>query len=415
MNGLALELSGPLIETERNVFTQPQDPVVAEFEYETGLPAPEADLANLERAEPSLQERIGDYINKINALGHLSTFRERATAGIAAFSIAGVGVAETASVAVANTSNLEARAAASDWVHLGGDPLQRNVNTRNKLVHLITSKKGGTAMKFAGLNTAQRKDVKLQVRQGNFRQCHMKFGEKFAKMSFGINGTSVDSDVTFKDPHFRHKSANAWCINFDGMQMKVPFACGNIALKNLIKHGVNTPVKKPGECNGDTTNNTVGSTGTAQGGNCSVNTVVDICTANKSPNAIVCSPQTPQPPVTPPPPPVVRVNHPPTITINNPPQHTFTNGQIENCVTTFDPDGDSLLTKAAAGQGTVSAPRQDPTNPNITCVTYTAPGFAGSDQITWTTQDNKDANGNPDNVVDATASTPPITIVSVPF
>lgn len=120
-------------------------------------------------------------------------------------------------------------------------------------------------------------------------------------------------------------------------------------------------------------------------------------------------------PPPPPPPPGAKLNHPPTITINNAPQHAFVNGQLEDCVTTFDPDGDALLTQVTAQRGTVSATRKDPANPNIVCVTYTAPGTAGPETITWTTQDNKDAAGNPDNVVDATAATPAFPIVSDQF
>jgi hypothetical protein len=102
--------------------------------------------------------------------------------------------------------------ASASWTRLGGDPLVRGgVNSRNSYVHIITSKKGNTAMAYAGLNKAQRKAVVMGARTGKFKSCVMHYGDFFLKMSFGINGTSVDSNVTFADARYRAHGAASWC------------------------------------------------------------------------------------------------------------------------------------------------------------------------------------------------------------
>lgn len=121
-------------------------------------------------------------------------------------------------------------------------------------------------------------------------------------------------------------------------------------------------------------------------------TTVTIITPPTTPETCITNPALCPPP---------KVNNQPTIEANNPAHDVHVNGQVENCATTFDADGDQLLTRATAQRGTVSnIYRKDPNNPNILCVRYTAPGTVGNDTLIWTTQDNKNASGAPDNVVD---------------
>lgn len=101
--------------------------------------------------------------------------------------------------------------ASAAWTHLGGDPLvQGGVHTRADYVRIVTSGKGATAMTYAGLNKTERKAVVKGARTGKFKSCVMRFGQHFVAMSFGINGTSVDRNVTFADPRYRN-GAPAFC------------------------------------------------------------------------------------------------------------------------------------------------------------------------------------------------------------
>ncbi|HLG91255.1 MAG TPA: hypothetical protein VI336_03820, partial [Candidatus Saccharimonadales bacterium] len=73
-------------------------------------------------------------------------------------------------------------------------------------------------------------------------------------------------------------------------------------------------------------------------------------------------------------------NRPPTISINNLPAHVFENGQVQICVTVFDPDpGDNLLVTFSVSAGTISAPSQ---SGSVRCATFTAP--AGEQTVTFT-------------------------------
>lgn len=129
------------------------------------------------------------------------------------------------------------------WTRLGGDPLvSGGVWDRQELVRLITSGKGQTAMKFAGLNRAERRAITRQARKGNFRSCTMRYGQIFPRMSFGINGTSVDWNVQFLDPRYPN-GAPAWCIDAQVgghvAEILIPKLCGNIALVERI------PIPRP--------------------------------------------------------------------------------------------------------------------------------------------------------------------------
>jgi hypothetical protein len=124
------------------------------------------------------------------------------------------------------------------------------VNSRSAFVHVITSPKGQTAMKYAGLNQAERKAVTLQVREGNFSACTMAYGETFWKMSFGINGTSVDQNVKFADSRYMG-GAPSWCVTAvvggkSGykVSVKMPRKCGNVAVPHKPSRKL-PPAKKP--------------------------------------------------------------------------------------------------------------------------------------------------------------------------
>ena len=310
------------------------DPVALEVTDQTGIEAQEE------------TGRLNDYANKLRGLAR------KPVAAVTAFGIGvgGTGIAAAGALAKESDSP-RASIATNSWTRLGGDPLQRNVDTRNELVRLITSKKGATAMKYAGLTTKQRATARMQVRTGNFKKCHLKYGEKFKRMSFGINGTSVDKNVTFLDPRFKNKAADAWCIDLlmgkaksptKKIELKVPFICGNIAVKRVIdlmnkpRKPAQKPSKKPQPSkevnicvdndNNPTTSNGPGSV--AQGGVCNENTVTQVTVVTVE-----------NPPPTPTPTPE---NIPPTIELTNPPAHVFESGQIEACAKTFDADGDTL-------------------------------------------------------------------------
>lgn len=146
-----------------------------------------------------------------------------------------------------------ASTASASWTQLGGNPLvPGGVNTRADFVRVMTSNKGATAMSFAGLNKAERQAVISATRKGDFRSCSLKYGMKFKRMSFGINGTSVDRNVTFLDPRYRYKPASAWCMDVPldkggpVLHLLVPVKCGNVAIINRTPAPKKpTPAPKP--------------------------------------------------------------------------------------------------------------------------------------------------------------------------
>lgn len=155
-----------------------------------------------------------------------------------------------------------AQRVSSDWTHLGGDPLfpgglyalarQRHSNLRQAFVFAMTSHRGQTALTFAGLSNTERRAVTRAVRMGKFYACKLHYGERFDQMSFGINGTAVDQNVTFLDPRYRNHPANAFCVDvrIGGKHgfvdhLKVPYICVNIALKNRTFLPPVTIVRKP--------------------------------------------------------------------------------------------------------------------------------------------------------------------------
>lgn len=144
------------------------------------------------------------------------------------------------------------------WTCLGGDPLfkgglykiahDQGISLRQAFVWAETSPKGQTAMTYAGLSSADRQLATLQIRMGNFRSCRLKYGDFFVRMSFGINGTSVDSNVTFLDPRYKSgPGAPSFCVDIPVTgttgqivgykHYKVPFICVNF--------GVMTPSNAP--------------------------------------------------------------------------------------------------------------------------------------------------------------------------
>lgn len=213
----------------------------------------------------------------------------------------------------------DARAASARWTNLGGDPLVRGgVYTRNNFVRLMTSKKGTRAMRYAGLTPGQRIATRREARMGDFRSCSMRYGEHFDRMSFGINGTSVDRNVTFLDSRFRNRPAAAWCMDVvvggrtpeerKVVKIKVPKLCGNVAVNKiviLIPRRPKVPVPPPPKI-------------------------------EQPPPKIPPPPKRP-PPEQPPPPPQ---NRPPTGRGDVP--HRFVSTVDRVCVDPSDPDGDTV-------------------------------------------------------------------------
>lgn len=147
--------------------------------------------------------------------------------------LAGVVMGLIAGTATASTQN-------GGWTHLGGDPLVAGgINSRSDFVQLITSSKGTTAMRYAGMTPSEIRAVQLAARMGQFRSCRLKYGMHFVRMSFGINGTSVDQNVTFLDPHYRGSGAAAFCMDVrvgnEMLHVLVPRKCANISVINRTK------------------------------------------------------------------------------------------------------------------------------------------------------------------------------------
>lgn len=139
------------------------------------------------------------------------------------------------------------------WTHLGGDPLfkgglrgiaqRQHISIRQAFVFALTSSRGNTAMRYAGLDKAQRHAIQMAARKGKMYSCTMSYGMFFLRMSYGIHGTSVDRNVIFADPHYKN-GASAMCLTatVDGVRVKIllPVKCANVGL--VSKHRVH---KKP--------------------------------------------------------------------------------------------------------------------------------------------------------------------------
>jgi hypothetical protein len=149
------------------------------------------------------------------------------------------------------SGNALASSSSHSWTRLGGDPLVREgVHNRSGFVRLITSGKGNTAMRYAGMSKSEIASAVFYARTGQFRQCSLKYGMHFQRMSFGINGTSVDRNVTFRDSRYRRHPASAWCMDVRvgnrTVHILVPAKCGNVAVKNRTRSPLPKPkIKKP--------------------------------------------------------------------------------------------------------------------------------------------------------------------------
>jgi hypothetical protein len=141
---------------------------------------------------------------------------------------------------------------AGGWTVLGGDPLvPGGVNNHSDFVRTVTSQKGQTAMTFAGLNKVERQAVTKVVRKGAFAPCTMRYGQKFWRMSFGINGTSVDRNVTFHDNRYLG-GAPSWCatamVGGKGgytVTIMMPYKCGNVAVPYAPSRKLPKPKRLP--------------------------------------------------------------------------------------------------------------------------------------------------------------------------
>lgn len=324
------------------------------------------------------------------------------TPAVLALAPATVAVASPAAVA------RNKAAAPTTWSHLGGDdPLVRGgLKNTHDFVQLVTSKKGHTALRLQGLNTTEIKAADKAARKGQTADCTMHVGDKFASMVFGINGASIDRNVTFSDQRFARNGAPAKCLTVtirdkDGraiekLTLEAPMKCANLSVKNLVElHPVKpkAPVaKKPAQpapevCSGDV--NQANNSGVdAKGGNCSVVTNVNTCTANYSPNAIVCSPQVP--PQIPP----VDKGHAPTINLQGL-QHALTGDIVRFCAIKSDVDGDAgSIVFSEQGGGEFVSFNIAGNDPNEECVDWKA-GFIDTgapdeiDTITATVEDSQ--------------------------
>jgi hypothetical protein len=210
------------------------------------------DQAVMEQPMPEVQE--AGFMDNVYDFMRKHPMAAKVAVGIGMLGAGGaaeLAVADAAAAQPVDGGGATAEISSSSWTVLGGDPLvPGGVHSRSQFVHVITSGKGQTAMKYAGLGAKERQAVTLATREGEERSCNMPYGEHFQRMSFGINGTSVDRDVTFADPDYISSPAAAFCVdakvdvNNDGkvdevVHIKMPEACGNIALMNR------TPVHHP--------------------------------------------------------------------------------------------------------------------------------------------------------------------------
>ncbi len=180
-----------------------------------------------------------------------------ALAGVLGSLVLTAGLCAAALIPMSANAASNAAQTSSDWTHLGGDPLfpggltkiahDQHISLRQALVYAVTSSRGQTAMIYAGLDAAERHAVNTAVRTGNFGSCQLKYGMSFERMSFGINGTSVDRNVTFRDSRFRNQPASAFCVNAKAegavVHLLIPVICVNVAVINRTV--APTPKPKP--------------------------------------------------------------------------------------------------------------------------------------------------------------------------
>ena len=307
-----------------------------------------------------------------------------------------------------------AHEASGGWTVYGGDPLfPGGVHSRSQFVADITSTKGQATMKYMGLDSKEIGAIDTAAREGKETLRHFAFGTKFKKMGFGINGASVDTNVSFEDPRYPNgfdaydlkvqlkttkivdknvhgKETEVKKTTTEQLEIDMATVCGNIALLNEKFSSKATPIQKKAHaipapkstpapapspaaaapnCSGDTANTSTGVGG--QGGDCSVNKPVTICSPVNSPNSVVCS----TPPEAPPTPPALT---PPTIefTALPPAQEQFTDGTTnQDCATAISPNGDAELVEFSASDTNGSiGPVYQPDSidaPNLYCAEVT--------------------------------------------
>ena len=302
----------------------------------------------------------------------------------------------------------------TNWSHLGGDPLVRGgINTTHDFVRLVTGKKGHAALKLQGMNTTEIKAADKAARQGKTTDCTMNFGDKFASMVFGINGASIDRNVTFNDPRYEGKGAPAKCLTVnvrdkhgkvtERFKLEAPKKCANLSIVSAVQlHPIkNQTTTKPketpaGNCNGDV--NQANNSGVdAKGGNCAEIINVNTCTANYSPNAIVCSPVVPPAIVTPP------ADTVPTVNLTGL-QHGITGDTVTWCAIPQDLDGLGDLKVDAfgnrvqfseVGQGEFTTANYPGNDPNEECINEFV-GTQAEDQTVTATVTDKAGNSGSD-------------------
>ncbi|HEX5797620.1 MAG TPA: hypothetical protein VFX86_04505 [Candidatus Saccharimonadales bacterium] len=252
----------------------------ADKESEAGNP-PAVGEVNLDpmAAQPSIAEKVSEKISgvgdaiseRIAGLGNRLRQMEpiQAAATVATVLTIGGGVAKMAidpptALGAPNTpgkapkananpsaTSSEATATASTWTNLGGDPLfsasskpsfPNGLQTERDFVRAITSDRGKAALDLMGLDGRERRAILHAARVGDARSCTVRFGERFKKMTYGVNGPSLEKDVAFADPDYPN-GTDAWCLNAvirgkngkkEIIKLKTPVICGNIALKKVV-------------------------------------------------------------------------------------------------------------------------------------------------------------------------------------
>jgi hypothetical protein len=350
-------------------------------------------------AELSLRDRI---------LG--SRVGNAAVALITGLGIGGAGELAMTPVASANQVPV-AHVSSHTWSVLGGDPFKAGgIKTRDQLAIVLESSRGRAALRGEGLNTQQINAVENAVSRKNRKKdvtnCTLNPGDHFKAMAFGAHG-EIENDVKYTGP-----SAPAFCINVEAggkkIELKIPLKCVNIALEKEAPlkpkphkpHKTHHQHKKPqtpvtpatpNVCSGNTTNTNSGNA--AQGGNCSTNTNIPICSPVSSPNSVICSPVViEQPPVVTPPPSPQR----PSIVMENmPSEGGFIGDKPQFCAeATSNPTADGVTVAFTDKYnmpmtGTYADPNGDP---NSYCVTETFTALEPDEQIYATATDKVDSS-----------------------
>jgi hypothetical protein len=179
------------------------------------------------------------------------------TAAAIGMSVAAIGggeaiIAAPASAHEGQGANAVAHEASSQWTHLGSDPLvPGGIHSGHDFVRLVTSSKGHAAMQLEGLNKKEIAAVDSAARHGEETQCTLRYGQTFDAMVFGINGASIDRNVTFLDSNYKN-GAPAWCLKAvlkhgkskETINMMAPDKCANLTLVNR-RSTTTHPVKHP--------------------------------------------------------------------------------------------------------------------------------------------------------------------------